>query len=63
MGHQFLQTPDGNLIKVEHDTEIDFEDNIIYRYAFCGLIKMKTRKRENTEIIFYKTAANVLENR
>lgn len=30
-GH-FLQMPDGTLVKAEHDTEIDFEDNIIYRY-------------------------------
>lgn len=29
-GH-FLQMPDGTLVKAEADTEIDFEDNIIYR--------------------------------
>lgn len=29
-GH-FLQMPDGTLVKAEQDTEIDFEDNIIYR--------------------------------
>lgn len=31
-GH-FLQMPDGTLVKAEADTEIDFEDNIIYRYV------------------------------
>lgn len=30
IGHHFLQTADGTLVKVE-DAEIDFEDNIIYR--------------------------------
>ncbi|XP_031620654.1 uncharacterized protein LOC116339118 isoform X3 [Contarinia nasturtii] len=29
-GH-YLQMPDGTLVKAEADTEIDFEDNIIYR--------------------------------
>lgn len=31
LGHHFLQTSSGNVIKVEHDNELDFEDNIIYR--------------------------------
>lgn len=35
-GH-FLQMPDGTLVKAEQDTEIDFEDNIIYRYI-CGFV-------------------------
>lgn len=29
-GH-FLQMPDGTLVKAEAETEIDFEENIIYR--------------------------------
>lgn len=30
IGHHYIQTADGSLVKVE-DAEIDFEDNIIYR--------------------------------
>lgn len=33
-GH-FLQMPDGTLVKAEAETEIDFEENIIYRWVEC----------------------------
>lgn len=29
LGHHFVQTPGGNMVKVERD--IDYEDQIIYR--------------------------------
>lgn len=30
LGHQFVQTVGGNVVKIERD--IDYDDNIIYRY-------------------------------
>lgn len=46
LGHHFLQTPSGNVIKVEHDNELDFEDNIIYRYIFDSHSKTSARNEQ-----------------
>lgn len=34
LGHHFMQTPGGNVVKVERD--IDYDDNIIYRFVLTN---------------------------
>lgn len=37
LGHHFVQTVGGNVVKVERD--IDYDDNIIYRLAMLQCIQ------------------------
>lgn len=36
LGHHFMHTPSGNVVKVERD--IDYDDNIIYRFVLLNEI-------------------------